>query len=156
MLRILLLPQGSRFGQFAMDNLLTPATRVLVVSVLLGVFAPAGLAVSRSQPPIVGVIKQATEPGCGCAHYFSSKSRKPGGLVFSSVAGTPTALMNIDGKDVKLQKVSESRYSNGSIAATLNLKVTKTGYESTEYVGIIKVRHLGKTKVVKVVGWCGC
>jgi hypothetical protein len=124
---------------------------------LLGVFVPVGLAVSSNRPPVVGVIRQATETGCGCVFRFSSQSRQSRAWIFSSAAGAPTALMNIDGKDVKLNKISDSHYSNGPISATFfNLKTTRTDYESAEYVGKIRVRRLGKTKVVKVAGWCGC
>jgi hypothetical protein len=127
-----------------------------LVPIALMISTTARLGENKARSPTVGTIDQKIEAGCGCAFSFSDKSRRSKGLIFRSIAGEPTAIMNIDGRDIQLQKIDKNRYSNDSISVILNLKQTKVEYESANYIGTIKVKHSGKTTNVKVIGDCGC
>jgi hypothetical protein len=119
--------------------------------------AIAGLVAENSQPPTISTIEQKIEPGCGCGFRLSDKSRRSQGLIFSSAAGEPTAIMNIDGRDVRLQENSKlNSYSGDSISVILNLKPAKKEYETNNYVGKMKVKRSGKVTTLKVIGACGC
>lgn len=127
-----------------------------LVPIALMISTTVGLGADKAQSPTVSTINQKIEAGCGCEYSFSDKSRRSKGLIFNSASGEPTAIMNIDGRDIRLQKIDSNRYSNDSISVILNLKQTKVEYESANYIGTIKVKRSGKTTNVKVVGACGC
>jgi hypothetical protein len=117
----------------------------------------AGLVAEKNQPPTISTIEQKIEPGCGCGFRLSDKSRSSQGLIFSSAAGEPTAIMNIDGRDIRLQENSKlNSYSSDSISVILNLKPAKKEYETNNYVGKMKVKRSGQVTTLKIIGACGC
>ena len=130
---------------------------LLLSFVTLGILTTAGLGADNNRSPVIGTIEQKIEPGCGCGFRLSNKSRRLQGLIFSSVAGEPTATMNIDGRDVRLRENSRLKsYSGDSISVILNLRKAKEEYEVTNYIGTMEVSRSGKVTTYKIKGACGC
>ncbi len=139
-----------------MNKISILSSSLLLSSIALGISATIGLGAGNSRSPKVDTIKQKIESGCGCGFSLSDKYRRSQGLIFSSGEGD-TAIMNIDGRDVRLQKNSKlESYSNDSISVVLDLKLTKKDYEANDYIGKIKVKRSGKITTLKVIGTCGC
>jgi hypothetical protein len=76
-----------------------------LVPIALMISTTAGLGADKARSPTVSTIEQKIEAGCGCGYSFSDKSRRLKGLIFSSAAGESTAIMNIDSRDIRLQKI---------------------------------------------------
>jgi hypothetical protein len=147
----------------------------IMAIVVLG-SVPAQNASKRS---FVGyVTDEAIVGGCGCYFKFRRTPQKVDRYLFaSSIEEDVTALMNIDGSDVKLKLVKgmepkgtqervgsrrRETYVAGEITVTGNYVVTRVcapndeNCESTDYDVTFQVKKGSKSQLVKASGYCGC
>ena len=127
--------------------------------------ASSGIA---SNKLIIGSIKREhVSDGCGCTYTFKDDRKR---TVYSDDFDQ-NVWMNIDGRDVKLKKVSEVSVPKGEVkkgqrttatyvAPGLRVKVEtvvgKDYGEGHDYSGTITVMKSGAQQTVRVVGSCGC
>jgi hypothetical protein len=122
---------------------------------------------SIKKAPIIGVIKSEIEYGDGCYFTFVSKSNKNGKPAFRSLDTEKDSrpIMNIDGEDIRLEKVVEKRnnkrellferYIYRDIPVTLTFFHIKDGREGSFYKVKIVAKRGNKSTVVQTEGYCG-
>lgn len=139
----------------------------------------ASIIVSAQRKGMVGILDMSDRAdGCGCYFSFNKADDRARRLVFfaSHEGNGNTAWMNIDGRDVRLRLVKEtkpkekirvgSRYTSRYAAGDVTLDVIRVvtwlcpprdeGCEITKYSTTITIRKGSRTQVVRTVGSCGC
>jgi Tol biopolymer transport system component len=129
-----------------------------------------GIMISNSAAPIklIGYIrKEHIWDGCSCTYFFKGDDTRP---IYSDNFDKEI-WMNIDGQDVRLNRISSVSTPKGeairgqrttSIYAAPNIKVTvdivigKDYGEGSDHVGTITVIKGDREQTVQIVGFCGC
>jgi hypothetical protein len=112
--------------------------------------------------PLVGAIQSKLESGCGCYFSFADGSKNKNKPVFSYLfSDTPSAIMNIDGQDIKLigknkKGFKVERWVYNDILVTITSSLVKSEYEGGSYKAKIVVKRGYKSSIIKATGYCGC
>ncbi len=132
-----------------------------------------------AQSRLVGVLRSTESvDGCGCYISFSKADDKARRYIFfaSDEEGNKDALMNIDGRDIRLRFVNQinpkakirlgSRYISRYESGNITVEVVRTiiwlcppkdeGCEIARFSVTLTVRKGNSTQIVKAFGVCGC
>jgi hypothetical protein len=158
------------------DNEMNNLVKLLLV--LIAIFC-TNVAASAQQKSLVGNIKNSSSvDGCGCYSSFTkADSNASRHIFFASGEGNgEEALMNINGRDVKLPLVSEtnpkgkvklgsrytSRYQSGDTTVDVVKIVTwlcppnDESCEVARFRVTLTIKKGNRSQVVQAVGECGC
>lgn len=149
----------------------------LTITPSMSVVAQRTASPQKTAPTVSNIKDPSVVDGCGCYFRFpfewNKRSRSDKYLFMGGIDEDPW--MNIDGKDMQLTLIGESKSTNTSIGSRSNERYRTNGVnvrvdyivtrvcrsddencESTEYDVTFTVTKGGLNRVIKAKGVCGC